>query len=758
MKKYIKILLAIVIVILIFVVIGFFLVRSFLTPAYLKTIASKMASEAIQHPVEIGNVHLKIGLKIGIAIDNISIPNAPGFSPEPVVKINRTSLNLQLLPLLRRKIVVGSIDLDGLKLKAEKNSQNQMNIGIFLPKTGSKGRGWSLSLNSINIVNSEVLYIDGITKTELQAKDIKQNIRISGSTFSFAGEQTIYFLKSKQLPETIIKIEDNFVYDSATKDVNVRKFVARYEPIYLSISGMIEKMDRLNMTAEINITDASKILPLVPSESRPDKLTGSVKAAASILGTIKEPKVDGRCELKNISMKPKGFSRDIENIGGSLSFDQNSIKNILIQGQISETKFEISGSLANLNDPGLDLGVKLVGNLKDIEGLTPETEGIRMSGPLMINAAIKGTAKKPSYYGDYSIDNGSIDGIGLAKPITNFRIKGALQSDAAKITDCSGHIGNSDFSFTGYISNFSNPVIQIQNSSNIIDLDELLPKPQKGKKQQGKAAPISMQGNMRINKLSGMDMEFRNVITSFSYENGIIDLKNGSANAFDGKVLLDLYYNINSPEPYRLSVRMTNFSAQKVLKRFLKFDNLEARLNGIGNFQGKGFGQKEVITNLSASGNFKFNSGVFKNFAMITGLLAWLGLKDQNELRFNDFVCYFKINNGKTKVEDWALATTVGNFLTNGTVGLDGKVNLAVTLTLNKKESDLLKKYHGEWLLYYDKSGKATVDMNITGRIASPQFKLDADKIKKRLKGKIEDEWDKKKKELEKKLKDLFKK
>ena len=235
-------------------------------------------------------------------------------------------------------------------------------------------------------------------------------------------------------------------------------------------------------------------------------------------------------------------------------------------------------------------------------------------------------------------------------------------------------------------------------------------------------------------------------------------MKNCNADAFDGRVLFDLYYNVNSPEPYRINSRMTNLSAQRLLKRLLKFDKIEGKLNGVGNFQGKGFGQKAVISNLSASGNFKLNRGMFNNFPMITALLAWLGFKDQKQLRFNDFICYFKIDNGRTKVEDWALATTMGNILTNCNLGLDGKVNLDLTFTLNKKESDALKKYHADWVLFYDKAGKAVIDLNVTGKILEPKFSLDTKKIQQRLKGKIGDEWDKKKKELEQKLKDMFKK
>lgn len=757
LKKLLKILLVVVTGILVLVVIGYFAIKSFLTPAYLRSMASKIASESLKRPVEIGHVSLRIGFKVGVTIGDISLPNLTGFSPEPMVQIDKTSLNFKLLPLLKREVVIGSIDLQGMNVKVERNKENKLNIAMVIMPKETRGTRWSFSLDAINIAQGSIKYTDAVSEMEIHAKDINQNIEFKGHKITISGEQSFYVLKSKIIPEMVVKIKNNIEYDTLRKDTNIKNLSAIYEPINLNATGTIEKMERLNITADLKIDDLSKSLSLIPNNMRPRRLAGSMKTAVTILGTTKEPKIDGRCELKNVLIGLKDINRELEKINGSLSFDQNSIRNILIQGQIAETKFDLSGSVANLKEPVLNLGLKIVGNLKDLESLTNQTKGVKMSGPLNLNVTIKGTSSKPSYFGDFSISDANIDGVGFAKPLSSLRLKGTIQNDAAKITECSGHIGRSDFSLNGYVSNFKKPVAQINSSSNIIDLDEMLPQTQKGKKQESKPVPVTLQGTVRINKLTGMDMEFKNINTNFIYENGVIDLKNCNADAFDGKVQFDFYYNVNSPEPYRITTRMNNLSAQKVLKRFLKFENLEAKLNGMSNFQGRGLSQKEVIANLSASGNLKFNNGVFKDFGFLTQLLSWVGLKDYKDLKFSEFICYFKIENGKSKVEDWAISSTIGNFLTNGTIGLDGKLNLLITLTLNKKESDLIKKYHVDWLLYFDKNGRAVIDMIASGKLTSPQFKLDTNKIKERLKGKIKDEWDKKKKELEKKLKDLLK-
>jgi hypothetical protein len=554
-----------------------------------------------------------------------------------------------------------------------------------------------------------------------------------------------------------VKVGNNVVYDTLEKDFQIKKLTALYDPVHLLIDGTISNLEKLDIDAKLKVDDMSKLTTLIPANSRPEKLSGVLIATCSVTGKTKKIVVAGNSKLKNVSFTPKGLNRGFTKIHGSLSFTSKAIRDISLHAMFGDTKLELNGAVSNLNNPMLNLKTKAVGDLQDLEMLTTDMKDVQLKGPLTLNITIKGSAEKPSYQGNYNISSGFINGIGLAKPISNFILKGTIENSVAKINRCGGSIGRSDFSLTGKVTNFKKPVIEINNTSHLIDLDEILPKPENRKQQQGKTAPITLRGKTKINKFIGANMEFRNINTSFSYENEVIDLRKCTADAFDGKVQFDLYYNANSPEPYRINTKMTSVSTKKILKRFLNFENLEGKLTGVSNFQGRGFSKNDVIANLSASGNIKLINGVFRNFDFITKLLAWLGIKDYKILNFNNLVANFNIDKGNTKVKDWALSSKVGTFLTNGFIGLNGNVNLNVTTTLKKEYSDIVKKYHGDWIFPIDNKGQATIDIKITGKLNSPKFSLDKDKIKQRIKGKLKNEFNKKKKEWEKKLKELLK-
>jgi uncharacterized protein involved in outer membrane biogenesis len=760
MKKILPVILIVTGVILILILGVYLAVRAYLTPANMRNLAQKLASETIKHPVQIGRVSLSFGWKIGVTIDDVQLPNPPGFPAEPMVKIEKVRLNLQLLPLLRHQIVISSIDLVGLEANLTKNRSNQLNAVLIIPKEAAgKDNAWKLSLSQIKLTKSTIKYVDETQKLAILVSDLNQTVDLRGSKITAVGEQSVFIPKSKGLPEMKLRIKNHVEYDTLKKNIGLRKISVTYEPLTLSATGTVTNLDQLDLSADLNIDDLARANVLIPEKSRPQKLGGSLKTTIAVGGTLKAPRLRGKAELKNVSATLAGATKPVENIQGTVDFDLNSITGMMLQGQVAGTKFSLNGSVTNLKSPIIDLAVQIAGNLKDLEGISAAIQGVTMSGPLSVSAAVKGPAANPSFSGDVSITNGQIDGIGFAKPMTNFRIKAGVQNNAIRIWECGGNIGKSDFNLSGNVANFKKPVVQIANSSNTIDLDEILPKPAPGKKAAtGKPLPITLQGTVKVAKLNGMDMEFRNVNTNINFQNGIVDLKNCTADAFDGRVVLDFYYDANKPEPYRLISRMENLSTQKVFKRFLKFEAIEGRMNGVSNFQGNGFSQANVIANLSASGSLKLTNGAFNNFKFITMLLSWMGFANQNQLPINDLVCNFKIVNGKTEVNDWALASSFGNFLFNGTIGLTGSVNMNVTTTLTKEQSNKLKKYHAEWLLYYDAGGRATVDAVITGKLTDPKFSLDKKKIEERLKGKIKDEFDKKKKEIEDKLKDLFKK
>src|SRR6187402_2290941 len=72
---------------------------------------------------------LKLSLFPWIAIETgaATLGNPPGFGDEPFLTLKRAKLSVKLLPLLRKELEVGRIEIDGLDLRLRQDAQGKGN-------------------------------------------------------------------------------------------------------------------------------------------------------------------------------------------------------------------------------------------------------------------------------------------------------------------------------------------------------------------------------------------------------------------------------------------------------------------------------------------------------------------------------------------------------------------------------------------------------------------------------------------------------
>ncbi|KPK67435.1 hypothetical protein AMJ87_13355 [candidate division WOR_3 bacterium SM23_60] len=751
MNKIAKIILIVALVIVVGIVGAYVAISSYLTPERVQGIANRVASEGLQREVTIGTVGIRIGLTTGITINDVIVANTEGFGPEPLLTVDQATLVLRLLPLIQRKIVIGRVDLDGTHARIVHNEKGKTNFELT-PSQAQTGHAWALAVSSVKLTHSTVEYTDRKNNIKMRLEDITQTISISKDALAFAGDGVLHSAASKDVPEITVQMSNHLTYELDKKKVTIERFTVEYERARIDAAGTITNLKDVDIAVKGDIGNIAALTALIPATSRPEKISGAAFLDGTVGGTIEKLSYEGLCELKDVAITPKGLKRGFEKINGKLRLEQTNVRDIAVHGRIGNAEVKVSGSVDNVTNPVLNLTAQVQGDLSDFENLAKGMEGMKMKGPLTVRLGVRGTSAAPVYSGTYAIENATVDGIGLAQPITGFALKGTFAQSGADIQQCTGVIGNTDFSLSGRITDFKKPTVELTNRSNQVNLDEFLTEQVRA----DKGLPITLQGTMAIKKLMGMGMEFANINTKFMYRDFVVDIKNCAAEAFDGSVLLDFHYDARNPEPYRLNAKLTSVSARPVLKRLFKISSIEGRLSSDGIYEGRSFRQADVKANLNAKGTYVVTNGAFNNFTFTTQLLKWLGLKDYSTMDIREMAGHFVIQNGKAKVEDWVLTSSYGNFLVNGTIGLSGNANLDIVTTLDKKYSGIIKQYHAEWLLPFDGQGRATIDIKASGTLQSPSFSLNKTKIQERLKGKITDDFKKKQQELQNKIKGLF--
>lgn len=78
-----------------------------------------------------GNIKLSVFPWLGLQLGPTSLSNPPGFSGAPFARVASTELRVKLLPLLRKRVELGTVVLDGLVLNLERNRSGRSNWSGF---------------------------------------------------------------------------------------------------------------------------------------------------------------------------------------------------------------------------------------------------------------------------------------------------------------------------------------------------------------------------------------------------------------------------------------------------------------------------------------------------------------------------------------------------------------------------------------------------------------------------------------------------
>ncbi len=158
----------IVLIIVIVIVLPFIINPNDFKPRIVQLVKDKTGRE-LSIP---GNIRLSIFPWLGAEIGPMSLSNAPGFGGTPFASINETDVHVRFWPLLRGRIAVDSVKLDGMNVDLERDAGGRNNWQDLLdhlrssmatarPQNGGGPGGLeNLHLLGFNITNSGLRWSD----------------------------------------------------------------------------------------------------------------------------------------------------------------------------------------------------------------------------------------------------------------------------------------------------------------------------------------------------------------------------------------------------------------------------------------------------------------------------------------------------------------------------------------------------------------------------------------------------------------------
>jgi AsmA protein len=143
-------------------------VRLFVNPNdYKDRIAQQVKSATGRELTLSGPIRLSVFPWIALELGPASLGNPPGFSTQPFAAVRHIAVRVKLLPLLRKELQIGRIEIDGLDLRLLKNAAGKGNWQDFggsgsksQPASTSSGSGTLPDLAGLEIKDSRLSYQD----------------------------------------------------------------------------------------------------------------------------------------------------------------------------------------------------------------------------------------------------------------------------------------------------------------------------------------------------------------------------------------------------------------------------------------------------------------------------------------------------------------------------------------------------------------------------------------------------------------------
>ncbi len=87
-----------------------------------------------------GDIKLSVFPSVSLELGPASLGNPPGFGPEPFASLQHVSLQVQLLPLLHKRLQIGHVEVDGLDLRLKTNAQGRGNWEMSTNTSATTGK------------------------------------------------------------------------------------------------------------------------------------------------------------------------------------------------------------------------------------------------------------------------------------------------------------------------------------------------------------------------------------------------------------------------------------------------------------------------------------------------------------------------------------------------------------------------------------------------------------------------------------------
>jgi AsmA protein len=298
------------------------------------------------------------------------------------------------------------------------------------------------------------------------------------------------------------------------------------------------------------------------------------------------------------------------------------------------------------------------------------------------------------------------------------------------------------------------PDIRLDITSEVMDIDRLLAlmaglpaASEAGKEREvtevsgqspGSALPPGLRasGEVRVGRTLYKGLEVKDFLLQYNLEKGALTMKDLSAGVAEGQVSSRMKVDLNKPGLiYGGELDVKSVKAQGLLPALANVsgDMVSGVMESHFTFSGAGIEWPVLRDALSVEGAYALRDGELRDIPVTVAIAKLLGLEELKRLSFESLDGTLHVIKGKAAIKSRMSGKDVGA-RAEGTIGLDGSLDMPVTLLLSPALSKKLQKRALVAKYLTSEEGQTELRLKLAGSLMRPYPALDTAGVSEQVK------------------------
>jgi AsmA protein len=331
-------------------------------------------------------------------------------------------------------------------------------------------------------------------------------------------------------------------------------------------------------------------------------------------------------------------------------------------------------------------------------------------------------------------------------------VEGTAHFDKQQITfNVNADLENEKVQLTGSAADYlAAPDIKLDILSKKLDLDHLLglmaglaqpvSKADKTeKKSASKASPpatapaagfppgLKAQGKIAVDQSVYKALAIDNLLLRYSLVDGILKLTDVGADIADGKLTSKATIDLNKPGlAYDGQLQIAKVKIERLVAGITEtdFNQLSGQLQTAFTFKGQGLAWSRISKTLQAKGDYGLLAGQIRETPVTKAMADLLKLEDLRKFSFEKIVGNLLIKDGRLLLNSVMDSKDI-TAESQGSIGLDGTMNLPINLKLSAEMSRKLQKNLSIAKYLSSEKGETELNFKVGGTVQHPKAALD---------------------------------